>query len=94
MPDDDPVEVSARAAVFAELGAIFGDACVVSFWITIIVAIEYGSHVIAPPSGPVFFSGTRFEFPLQWMIDTAHILNFGGFVLRTLLRTWRQWWRR
>ena len=93
MPDDDGKKPPVWPGVFAELAAVFGDACVVVFWIAIIVAIEAGSHILAPPVGPVFFSGTGFEFPLQWMVDTAHVLNFGGFVLRTLLRTWRHWWR-
>ncbi len=94
MASEEPPWRAARDAVVRELWEILGDACVVLFWILIIIGIEKIAHTLSPPNGPVFYIGGSIEFPLQWMIDTAHVLNFGGFVIRNLLRTWRHWWRR
>jgi len=80
-----------KEAVVKELWEILGDACVVVFWILFITGIEWISHMLSPPKGPVFYLGGAIEFPLQWMIDTAHVLNFGGFVVSNLMRTWRHW---
>jgi hypothetical protein len=90
---DDERRPSTQRIALQDIVEIIAEACVVLFWLLVIAGVEYASHALVPPHGPVFYVGSAFEFPLQWMIDTAHIINFGGFVIRNLIRSWLHWWR-
>ena len=72
-----------------EIREIFEDAAVVGCLVLVIFGIEALSHWLIPPEGPVFFRHTSFEFPFQWMIDAAHVANFGAFMVRIARRMWK-----
>jgi hypothetical protein len=72
-----------------EIRDIFADAAVVVCLVLVIFGADHLSHWLTPPDGPVFFRYTVLEFPFQWLVDAAHIANFGGFLVRIVRRIWR-----
>jgi len=72
-----------------EIDDILKDAAIVCCFMLVIFVLDLLAAKLSPPDGPVFFRHTAFEFPLQWMVDAAHIGNFGAF----LIRIWRRMWQ-
>jgi hypothetical protein len=56
-----------------EIDAILIDATVVACFLAALFILDVLAVKLFPPEGPIFFRHTAFEFPLQWMIDAAHI---------------------
>jgi hypothetical protein len=72
-----------------EIDEILIDALVVGCFLSVLYIIDVLAVKLFPPEGPVFFRHTPFQFPLQWMIDAAHIGNFGAFLVRIVRRMWK-----
>jgi hypothetical protein len=72
-----------------EIDEILIDLAVVSCFLAVLFVLDVLNVKLFPPDGKLFFQHTAFEFPLQWMIDGAHIGNFGRFLVRIARRMWK-----